>query len=66
MIARHDLARPARLAVVEQDEVLDEVEQPVLRQHAVEQHLARPAAPLSLSSLRFHSAKCSHLLVIEP
>ena len=65
VIARDDLARRARLAVVEQDEVLDEVEQPVMRQHAVEQHLGLDACPCPLSSCRFHSAKCSHSLVIE-
>ena len=48
MVARHDLARAAGLAVVEQDEVLDEVEQPVLRQHAVEQHLGIDAALVRL------------------
>ena len=36
MVAGHDLAGAAGPAVVEQDEVLDEIEQPILRQHAVE------------------------------
>ena len=39
MVAGHDLARAPGPAVVEQDEVLDEVEQPLLGQHAVEQRL---------------------------
>ena len=39
VVARHDLARAAGPAVVEQDEVLDQIEQPVLRQHPVEQRL---------------------------
>ena len=56
MIARHHLAGLARLAFVEQDEVLDDVEQPVMRQHAVQQTSAS-TLPLSLSSCRFHSAK---------
>ena len=37
MVARHHLAGRPGLALVEQDEVLDDVEQPVVRQHAVEQ-----------------------------
>ena len=48
VVARHDLARGAGLALVEQDEVLDDVEQPVLRQHAVEQHLGIHAALVRL------------------
>ena len=39
MIAGHHLARRAGLAGVEQDEVLHDVQQPVMGQHAVEQHL---------------------------
>ena len=39
MVARDHLAGRARLAVVEKDEVFDDVEQPVMRQHAVEQNL---------------------------
>jgi hypothetical protein len=38
MIARHHLSCRTSLAFVEQDEVLNEVEQSVGRQHAVEQH----------------------------
>ena len=48
MVARHHLARGAGLALVEQDEVLDDVEQPVMRQHAVEQHLGLHAALVRL------------------
>lgn len=48
MIARHDLARAAGAAVVEEHEVLDQVEEPFLRQHAVEQHLGVDAALLVL------------------
>src|SRR6266536_2931656 len=38
MIPRHNLTHPARLAVVEQYEVLDDIEQPLLREHAVKQN----------------------------
>ena len=48
MVARHHLARRARLALIEQDEVLDDVEQPVVRQHAVEQDLGVHAALVRL------------------
>ena len=37
MVARYHLARGTGLALVEQDEVFDQVEQPVRAQHAVEQ-----------------------------
>ena len=46
MVARYDLARATRTAVIEKDEVLDQIEQPVLRQHAVQQDL-RVQAPLA-------------------
>ena len=65
MVARHHLARGAGLALVEQDEVLDDVEQPVMREHPVEQNLGVDAALVGLVR-RFHSLKCSHSLVIEP
>ncbi len=39
MVAGHDLARAPGPAVVEEDEVLDEVEQPLLGQHAIQQRL---------------------------
>ena len=39
VVARHYLARAARSAVVEQDEVLDQIEQPLLGEHAIEQRL---------------------------
>ncbi len=48
MIARHDLAYRAGLALVEQDEVLDDIQQPILGQHAVEQHLGLHAALVRL------------------
>jgi hypothetical protein len=48
VIARHDLARAAGAAVVEEYEVLAQVEEPFLRQHAVEQHLGVDAALLVL------------------
>ena len=44
VVAGDDLAGAAGLAVVEQDEVLDEVQQPVFGQHAVEQDLGLDAA----------------------
>ena len=39
MILPNHFAGGTRLAVVEQDEVLYDVQQPVMRQHAVQQHL---------------------------
>ena len=39
MVAGHDLARAPGPAVVEENEVLDEVEQPLLGQHSVQQRL---------------------------
>ena len=48
MIARNDLARDAGLAGIEQDEVLHEVEQPVVGEHAVEQDFRFHAALVAL------------------
>ena len=48
VIARQDLARCSRLAGVEQDEVLHEVEQPVMGEHAIEQHLCFDTALVAL------------------
>ena len=48
MVSRDDFARGARLALVEQDEVLDDVQQPLVRQHAVQQHLGFQAALVPL------------------
>ena len=39
VIARDHLARGARLAVVEQDEIFDYVEEALVGQHAIQQHL---------------------------
>lgn len=39
MIPRHDLPHRPRLAGVKQHEILHQVQQPLLRQHAVQQHL---------------------------
>ena len=48
MVPRNYLARSTRLAFVEQDEVLDNVQQPIVRQHAVQQHLGFQAALVRL------------------
>ena len=48
VVPRNDLPRGARLARVEQDEVLDQVQQPIVRQHAVQQHLGFQAALVRL------------------
>ena len=48
VVSGNDLPRGARLALVEQDEVLDNVEQPIVRQHAVQQHLGFQAALVRL------------------
>ena len=48
MVTGNDLPRGARLAVVEQDEVLDNVQQPIMRQYAVQQHLGFQAALVRL------------------
>ena len=44
VIASHDFARRARLAVVKQNEVLRQVQQTPVLQHAVQQHLRFQAA----------------------
>ena len=44
VVARHHLAHRAGLAGVEQDEVFHDVQQAVLGQHAIQQHLGRHAA----------------------
>ncbi len=48
MVPRHHLAGLARLAFIEQDEVLDHVEQPVMRQHAIKQGLGVQLALVGL------------------
>ena len=48
MVARHHLAHCPGFAGVEQDEVLDDVQQTVLGQHAVDQHLGGHAALVPL------------------
>ena len=48
MIAGYNLARPARLAVVEENKIFDEVEETVVGQHAVEQHLGINIASVCL------------------
>jgi hypothetical protein len=48
VVPRQHLARAARPAVVEDDEVLHEVEQPLLREHAVEQPLGIEACLVGL------------------
>ena len=45
MVARDHLARRAGLAFVEQDEVLDDVQQPVMRQHPIEQNFGLDRCP---------------------
>ncbi len=60
MVAGDNLPCAARPAVVEQDEVLHQVEQAVLRQHAVEQHLGIDAAgvpglPVRITPLDRHA-----------
>jgi hypothetical protein len=39
VVTGHDLARSARFALIEQDEILDDIEQSILRQHAVQEDL---------------------------
>ena len=48
VVPRDDFPRGARLALIEQDEVLDDVEQPIVRQHAVQHHLGVQAALVRL------------------
>ena len=48
MVSRDDLAGGARLAIVEQDEVLHDVQQPVVGEHAVQQYLGVQAPPVCL------------------
>src|SRR4051812_24796936 len=50
VIACHHLACRARLALVEQDEVLHDVKKSVMRQHSIEQHLSVHIALFALSS----------------
>lgn len=49
MVACNYLPGCARLTFVEQDEILDDVEQTVVRQHAVEQHFGIHLAPFGLA-----------------
>ena len=44
MIARHNFARCAGLAVVKQNEVLDQIQQTPVVQHALQEHLRLQAA----------------------
>src|SRR5262249_31113496 len=48
MVTGHNLARPARLAVVEENKIFDEVEETVMSQHAVEQYLGVNIASVCL------------------
>ena len=48
MITGHNLACPARLAVVEKDEIFDEVEETLVGQHAVEQYFGVNVASVCL------------------
>jgi hypothetical protein len=48
MITGHNLACPARLAVVEENKIFDEVEETVVSQHTVEQHLGVNIASVCL------------------
>ena len=65
MIPPNHLPGSSGLTLIEQDEVLEDVQEPVMRQHAVQQHLGVHAAlvrlvePLPLSEVL-------HPLVIEP
>ena len=48
MVTGYNLARPARLAVVEENEIFYEVEETVMGQHTVEQHLGVDLASVGL------------------
>src|SRR5215831_1997270 len=48
MVTGHNLARPARLAVVEENKIFDEVEETVVSQHTVEQYLGVNIASVCL------------------
>ncbi len=48
MIARHDLAGCTRFAVIEEDEILDQIEQTPMVQHAIQQHLSLEATFIAL------------------
>ena len=48
MVAGDDLSRRPGLALVKQDEVLDDVEQPIVREHAVQERLGFQAAGVRL------------------
>ena len=48
VVPRNHLARGPRLALIEQEEVLDNVQQPIVRQHAVQHHLGVQAALVRL------------------
>ena len=48
VVACDHLPRRARLALIEQDEILDDVQQPIVRQHAVQQPLGIQAALVCL------------------
>src|SRR5262245_25140728 len=48
MVTGHNLARPTQFAVVEENEIFDEVEETVMSQHTVEQHLGVNIASVCL------------------
>src|SRR5260370_30592817 len=48
MIARHDLAGCTRFAVIEEDEILDQIEQTPMVQHAIQQYLSIEATFIAL------------------
>src|SRR5512145_480086 len=48
MITGHNLARPTRLAVVEENKIFDEVEETIMGQHTVEQYLGVNIASVCL------------------
>src|SRR5262245_36111661 len=48
MVARDHFPRRPRLALVEQYEILDEIKEPVMRQHPVQEHFSLNASLVSL------------------
>ena len=66
VVPRNYLPCRACFALVEQDEVLDNVQQPIVCQHAVQQNLGFQAALVRLVEPLPLVAKCSHWLVMEP
>jgi hypothetical protein len=65
VIARYDFAGSARFALIEENEILDQIEQTPMVEHAIQQHLRLQAALISFVEA-FPFGEVLPRLVIEP